>query len=99
MSTTSATTTTHTATATEISSWGFPEILAWERTLRPGDIVEGRWTNCHSFHVARCEVVRVNGKSIRLRALEGYLEDRSFPVPRVLAGTWSNNNCAAPITT
>lgn len=75
--------------------------LDWERGLNPGDVVEARWTNCHSYYVAKAEVVRVNQKSMRVKLVDG-IEDR-YPAGHELSiatfmsmDRWSINNGAFP---
>lgn len=78
--------------------------LAWERSLKPGDIVMARWTSCYTAYSCRSEVVRVNQSSIRIRLVNDisykdeclYESGRSFSLPRIYNPRWSSCNRVSP---
>ncbi len=71
----------------------------FEDKLKPGDIIEARFTNCGGYYAYPAKVIRVNRSSIRVAFT---VEQRGWPIghetviPRWTAGTYSVNNCVAP---
>lgn len=77
-----------------------------DAALKPGDTVQARWTNCHSYWSAKATVVRVNRASLRVRLAESitvgaevfYAEGREIVLPRPGfhsgGAKWSVNNGA-----
>lgn len=75
--------------------------IYWEDSLRPGDVVDATWSSCYSVYSGRCEVVRVNRASVRVRLLEsvmthrgvvGYPAGHELVIPRFHSRTWGYSN-------
>lgn len=78
----------------------------WVATLKLGDEIILRWTNCGGFYSAKAIISKINKKSIigklkkELKASNGvYPEGNAIKVPRP---SWSNvdwtwNNCPMPL--
>jgi hypothetical protein len=81
--------------------------LHFDRALKVGDIVEARWTNSHMEYRAKAEVIRVNGKSVRVRIMEAVKDYKGVDVysvghaivcPRIMAqDRFSMSNCVCPL--
>lgn len=77
---------------------------AWEEALEPGALVRVRWTNSYNSWTTQAAVVRVNRKSVRIRLTKAivildqltYPVGQEFPVPRMYADGWSENNGVEP---
>lgn len=75
-------------------------ILDFESSLKVGDEVQARWTNCGNVYRARARVAKVNGGSIRIALVEppaGYPVGQSFPIQRWGDRKWTENNRVAPM--
>lgn len=85
----------------------YREALHFDRALKTGDLVEARWTSSHTEYRAKAEVIRVNGKSVRVRLLEAIQDYKGadiYPVghaivcPRIMAhDRFSMSNCVCPL--
>jgi hypothetical protein len=84
-------------------------VINFERTLKPGQLVEARWTNSYMQYAAAATIVRANRSSIRVRLTEEikhgdvvmYPIGREIVVPSMNDfRRWSPNNCVtAPAVT
>jgi hypothetical protein len=84
--------------------------IEWERTLKVGDAVEARWTNCGHEWRAKATVKKLNEKSVRVvlaEKLPGFsgVGEVAYPVgqeitcPRTMAlDKHSVNNCVVPLS-
>ncbi len=78
--------------------------VQFEDTLRPGTVVEIRWTNSHHYYAGRAKVVRVNLSTVRAELLnevlcvygQPYPIGRQIVAPRFAAQRWSGNNGVFP---
>lgn len=78
------------------------DLIKFEQTLKAGDAVTVRWTNCFCQYEASAVVVRVNRSSIRVELTEapgGYRIGQQIVSPSMLDyRRYTVNNCVLPPT-
>ena len=77
------------------------ELMAWDESLKVGDEIEARFTNCGNAYGFKAKIVKINQNTLRVVSTEPnkpYLNDpkREFIIRR-LALNWTSNNGAHPI--
>jgi len=82
------------------------EIIRFESSLKPDQIVKALWTWCGGYYGAKAQVERVNKKSVRVRLLEAvkscyaggtWPEGYRINVPLFSSSRWSANNRVCPV--